>query len=175
MARLRKLYELYRDPFMGWATRSFSCGEEEAKDIFQEVILVFYENAAEGKINRLKSHIRTYLFGIGRILLLQSYRQAKRLSEVDAQELLEAVPDEQGILAQQKLELNEQQQQLQQALLKLGEACQRLLELFYYRRFTNESIMNEMGYRNTDVVKSQKARCMKQLKKQLAGQQQTFR
>ncbi|MEO1450157.1 MAG: sigma-70 family RNA polymerase sigma factor [Bacteroidota bacterium] len=173
-SQLRGVYEAYRDPFIGWATRTFKCEAEEAKDIFQEVILIFYENIVEGKIDRLKSHIRTYLFGIGRILMLQAYRKSQRYTDADAQELLSAVPDDHTILAQHRLELDDQQKVLQRALRQLGEACRRLLELFYYRRFTTEAIMHALDYRNTDVVKSQKARCMKQLKKNMAGTRQTL-
>ena len=51
-------------------------------------------------------------------------------------------------------------------LNKLGEPCQQLLTLFYFNNYTMESIAETMGYKNDKVAKSQKVRCLKELKKE---------
>ena len=43
--------------------------------------------------------------------------------------------------------------------------CQKILELFYYQEKKLGDIVNALGYDNKDVVKSQKSRCIKQLRK----------
>ncbi|HNJ59041.1 MAG TPA: hypothetical protein PLH33_08390, partial [Chitinophagaceae bacterium] len=62
-----------------------------------------------------------------------------------------------------------EQQEEQTALLQkhfeqLGEQCRKMLTLFYYEEKKLEEIMHLMNYDNKDVVKSQKHRCLKQLK-----------
>ena len=54
---------------------------------------------------------------------------------------------------------------LQIYFLKLGSHCQKILELFYYQEKKLGDIVNALGYDNKDVVKSQKSRCIKQLRK----------
>ena len=56
----------------------------------------------------------------------------------------------------------------QQKLLRnfnlLGEKCQEILNLFYYKSLTIDEIVQVQGYENKNVVKSQKSRCLKSLK-----------
>jgi DNA-directed RNA polymerase specialized sigma subunit len=64
---------------------------------------------------------------------------------------------------------NEDENNLQVALLqkgldKLGEQCRKVLKLFYYEEKKLDEIQFELNYTNKDVLKSQKSRCLKQLK-----------
>ena len=52
---------------------------------------------------------------------------------------------------------------LQKGLNKLGDQCKKVLELFIMKKKLDE-IQVELGYSNKDVLKSQKSRCLKQLK-----------
>ena len=164
---LHEIYLQHRSSFLEWAVARFGCDEEMAKDIWQEVVIIFYENTVEGKLKELHSQLRTYLFGIGRNLILRKLdRQGRKVKlededQVLTQLLVDHTSDEWG--------LNEQQSKLQALLKKLGNPCYELLQLFYYQRFTMESIMQRMGYKSPTVVKSQKARCMRNIRKQLTG------
>ena len=53
---------------------------------------------------------------------------------------------------------------LQKGLNKLGDQCKKVLELFYYEEKKLDEIQSILGYTNKDVLKSQKSRCLKQLK-----------
>jgi DNA-directed RNA polymerase specialized sigma24 family protein len=55
--------------------------------------------------------------------------------------------------------------QLNEALDQLGPICQQMLKLFYYNELNLEEIQHQMAYESKDTVKSQKSRCLKQLKK----------
>ncbi len=159
--RLQEVYTAYRQEFVSWACGRFRCAQSEALDVYQEVMLVFYENIMEGKIDHLRSQLKTYLFGIGRILLLERFRKAQRytsLPEYDG-----GLPAAEAVVNHQ-LELSERQQLLRQAIDQLGERCRDLLLLLYYHRYTSEAVMHKLDYKNKDVVKSQKARCMRQLR-----------
>jgi RNA polymerase sigma factor (sigma-70 family) len=53
---------------------------------------------------------------------------------------------------------------LQNGLDKLGEQCKKVLQLFYYEEKKLDEIQEQLGYTSKDVLKSQKSRCLKQLK-----------
>jgi DNA-directed RNA polymerase specialized sigma subunit len=59
--------------------------------------------------------------------------------------------------------------QLQKGLNQLGEQCKKILDLFYYQSKNLAAICKLLNYENTDVVKSQKSRCLKQLKQIING------
>lgn len=167
---LKQLYFEHEHEFVAWAKAQFQCSETQAEDIFQEVMVIFYENIIQGKIESLRSHIRTYLFGIGRLLILQQFRKGSRLASIDGdndfvREFSEAA------VADYRLELSDTQKIMKEALERLGKRCRDLLHLFYYRRYSNESIVKSLGYKNENVVKSQKVRCMKALREMI---QQNF-
>jgi RNA polymerase sigma-70 factor (ECF subfamily) len=42
--KLTKIYRTYRDEFISWAFRNYQCPEETAKDIYQVIVVIFYEN-----------------------------------------------------------------------------------------------------------------------------------
>ena len=53
---------------------------------------------------------------------------------------------------------------LQTAFENLGEQCKKVIQLFYYEEKKLDEILTILNYTNKDVLKSQKSRCMKQLK-----------
>ncbi|WP_396177320.1 RNA polymerase sigma factor [Flavobacterium sp.] len=61
-------------------------------------------------------------------------------------------------------ETNLQIEMLQNGFKKLGEQCRKVLHLFYYEEKKLDEIQSLLGYTNKDVLKSQKSRCLKQLK-----------
>ena len=65
----------------------------------------------------------------------------------------------------QKMEADHQSQLIQQAIDQLGSSCQKLIRLFYFHRYSTEAIKERMGYNSSDVVRSQKLKCIKQLRK----------
>ena len=46
-------------------------------------MIIFYENIVLRKIESLRSHIRTYLFGIGKLLIKQEYRKSERYTDIE--------------------------------------------------------------------------------------------
>ena len=158
---LRKLYQTHRSPFLSWARLRYSIQEEDLLDIFQESIIVFYQNVQEGKIQTLNCSIKTYLFSVGKNLIFKQYKI--RQQTVLKEEIDEQLIDQIDTQVYDEIELNHQQKILRSAFSQLGDTCRELLTLFYYREFAMESIATRLGYKNTDTVKSQKRRCMQQL------------
>lgn len=157
---LKWLYQEHRDAFVNWASKLFTIEGEEALDTFQEAVIVFYQNIAEGKLTELNCTVKTYLFSVGRNILLKKHRNQLPLTDIE--EANYEVSTDVHVL--DDIELNHRQQLLAQALEELGEKCRQLLRMAFYREFDPETIAEELGYSNSNVVKTSKMRCLKQLK-----------
>lgn len=133
------------------------------EDIYQDAIIAFYENVRKGKVMVLKSSISTYIISIGKFMI---YRYLSKLKSTTSLATFE--DQEIDIAFSHYIENMEDEDEtvslLQRAIEKMGEPCSTLLKLFYYEDKENTEIVEQLGYANTDVVKSQKYRCMQSLK-----------
>ena len=156
----KELQEFYNDNKKGFLLflNRYNLSADDALDVYQDAIIAFVENAKKGKIDHIQSSFTTYLFGIGKFMVFQKFKKQKRtiLTE-DFQNLeYQEVETEDEISIQVAL--------LQKAFDKMGEQCKKVLTLFYYEEKKLDEIQIELGYSSKDVLKSQKSRCLKQLK-----------
>lgn len=155
---LDKVYLTYKEEFFLFA-RGFSISEEDIADIYQETVISFYENIQKGKLNLLTSSLKTYLFAIGKFKI---YKQANK-NEVSYNEELVFYANEEIQIFEIAVN-NKRQIVLKKAFNSLGKKCKKVLELYYYEGLTLDEIQNYLKYSSKDVLKSQKSRCLKQLK-----------
>ncbi|MEO5978922.1 MAG: sigma-70 family RNA polymerase sigma factor [Chryseolinea sp.] len=160
-SELAAVYKEFRDEFLHWITREYRCSADDGKDIYQMTILIFYDNIRQGKLQHLVSSVKTYLFGIGKNIARENLRKEKKFVSIGQEKWLwEHLTDEpsqhidEGIFARAKL-----------ALEKLGQPCQRLIELFYYEKKSIPEITDALGYKNPETAKNQKCKCMARLRK----------
>ncbi len=134
---------------------------DDARDIFQESIVVLYEKVSAGNFE-LQSKIKTYLYSVSRRLWLKKLQQMQRFGNVleDEDELISVEED----LEDQKRK-NEAFVQMDNALSKLGEPCKSLIEAFYIQKKPMTEIAENFGYTNADNAKNQKYKCLMRLKK----------
>ncbi|MCL6296236.1 RNA polymerase sigma factor [Jejuia spongiicola] len=159
---LKHIYISNKAAFLNFA-KKYPISKEEIVDIYQDSIVALRENAINGKIDDLKSTLKTYLFSIGKYMIYKKLKQNKKMHLID--DLLEfETSNELKAFNEINNELSQEQVQLQRAFKNLGQKCKDVLTLFYYRGFNLEEIMVELNYTNKDVVKSQKSRCIKTLK-----------
>lgn len=156
---IKELYILYKTDFVIWLQNHSSCVEEEAVDVFQDSIIALVQNCKSGKIVHLSSSLKTYIYAIGWKIYLNHVRQNKVKISGEAVEGLKIVEN----LYLDKVELEERQQIMLKALQELGPVCQKILHLFYYEGLSLKEIAKKMNYKNADVVKSQKSRCLQKL------------
>lgn len=160
MSALESVYQDYRNDFLRFALK-YGLTEVECLDVYQDAIIALYENVQEGKLTKLTSSLKTYLFSIGKYILLNQLKAKQKIVPESARaydtELVEVPPFE-------SIELDERQEQIQKALNNLGGQCRELITLFYYHRYSIRQIQVEMEYSNENTVKAAKSRCMKKLK-----------
>ncbi len=158
------LYKQYKGDFVRWIRNKTSCSEELAVDVFQDSILALYENIKKGKIVAFDYTVKTYLFGIGKKVYLLHLRRLK-------QERFQTVSLEDNGVDTNQLNIQipvnnlSEKKSLLTLLLKMKDPCKSILYMFYYKEFKIKEIAEELKYKNENVVRVQKARCMTALRK----------
>ncbi len=134
---------------------------DDARDIFQEAMIVLYENA---KLETfvLTCQIKTYIYSICRRLWLKRLQHLNKFS-VQVDSLEETVPVEEDIENQDKR--NADFVIMERALGSLGEPCKSILEAYYLQKKDMAYIASAFGYTNADNAKNQKYKCLVRLKK----------
>ena len=134
---------------------------DEAKDIFQEAMIVLYEKVRSGTFE-LNCQIKTYVFSVCRRLWLKRLQQLNKYStEVDG--LQDVIVVEEEVEAHERR--NSEFQLMEKAINNLGEPCKSLLEAYYLQKKTMQEIAGNFGYTNADNAKNQKYKCLMRLKK----------
>ena len=164
-----RFYDEHKTAFL-FFTKRFDLKKEDAIDVYQDACLVIFENAQKGKLDSLKCSLKTYLFGIGKNLIYKRFQKISNEKEVELGAVEQATlfdPFEEDISNSQKVE------QIRNALQKMGKKCRNVLTKFYYEEKSLDLIMSEMNYESKNVLKSQKSRCLKQLKALLGTEKLT--
>jgi len=156
---LAYLYKLHY-PMVSHFIISNSGNSDEAKDIFQEGILVFYEKIKDGTLE-LSCQIKTYLYSVCRRLWLKKLAEKNRFSGViDSENFISL---EEDVIAPEENEVK--YAVMEDAMNQLGEPCRTLLEDFYISARSMQEITDKFGYTNADNAKNQKYKCLMRLKK----------
>ncbi len=158
---LRKLYEDYREMFEKWAKKHYQCDDELIVEAYQTAFIAFYYNIKGGRLKTLNSSIKTYLFAIGKNTLrelLKDKHQHMLPLETDRYEELDTT-----LLDRYKDEANKSL--VSELLRKIGDPCKTVLELYYLKEYSMESIALRMGYKSEQIAAKRKFICLQQLRK----------
>lgn len=162
---LSSLYEKYRNEYLGWIRKFSHCNEEDARELYQTTVLILYENILKGKVANLNSSLKTYLFAIGKHIVLQNYRKNNRYQQAKAEYMLEyhILYDQED--HEEVLEKEQDLDLVSRCLQQIGDPCHALLDLFYFHAKNMLEISIELGYKNPDTAKNQKYKCLERLRK----------
>ncbi len=134
---------------------------DDAKDIFQEAMIVLYERVRSGTFE-LNCLIKTYVYSVSRRLWLKRLQQMSRYAPT-LDDLQDTVPVEEEIEENERI--NNEFQAMDKAISSLGEPCKSLLEAYYLEKKNMQEIALSFGYTNADNAKNQKYKCLMRLKK----------
>lgn len=162
-AEIKNIYDMHRPAFFGFA-KKYGLGSEDLSDLYQEAFLAMRRLAISGKLNEVKSSFRTYLFGVGKYMIFNLLKQRKQKLFFDPKEYTEIVENTLEI----DPPLTYERKLLEYFFKMLGKSCKELLTLSFYRGLTNDEIAEMGNYENESVVRSQKSRCLKNLKQMIA-------
>lgn len=128
--------------------------EDEAKDIYQEALIVFWQKVIKGELT-LTSKISTYLYSV--CLNLWRKELAKKAKFSD-----EEVKEEQNVEFQQH-DRNEKIKIIHACINELGETCRQILSYHYFDGLSMEDIAEKMNLANANTAKTRKYKCKKRL------------
>lgn len=125
--------------------------EEEAKDIYQEALIVFWQKATSKKLV-LTSKISTYLYSICLNLWRKELDRKKRLSN-----------EEKDAIEYQGVEKREKERIIRDCVNQLGDTCKLVLMYYYFDGMSMQDIATKLGFANTNTAKTKKYKCKKKL------------
>jgi RNA polymerase sigma factor (sigma-70 family) len=134
---------------------------DDAKDIYQEAIIVLYNKIKKGDFE-LNSKLKTFIYSVCRRLWLKRLSQMNRYGG-DVHDFQEYLPVEEDVEEQNERDI--QFTKMQSALQLLGEPCKTIIEDFYINNRSMQEIFENFGYTNADNAKTQKYKCLQRLKK----------
>ncbi len=130
-----------------------SGSEDEAKDIYQEAILIFWQKVRK-KDFVLTSKISTYIYSVCQNLWRKELERKSRLSHEskDSEEYMD-------------FDKQEREAIIHECINSLGETCQKVLKYYYFDNLSMQDIAKKMGFANADTAKTKKYKCKKELDK----------
>lgn len=158
---LNALYKKYYNIVLKFIVNN-SGTQEAAQDIYQETIIVLYENVQKPGFE-LNCQLQTYIFSIAKRLWLKQLKKSSKtfLFKEDGENELVDVSEEITEHLNKEVEL----EKLTQSLTELGEPCATLIKDFYVQKLSMDEIAEKFGYTNADNAKNQKYKCLQRLKK----------
>ena len=131
---------------------------EKATELFHETMVVFHRNVTSGKLTPpLQSALRTYLFGVGKILCrkIGDHDQSweTEIPEVPVLPEVEVIED-----------WRDKSEKARLLLEKIGEPCRQLLKLIYIHNYAMEAVAEEMDFPSTGAVRKRKFDCLKKMR-----------
>jgi RNA polymerase sigma factor (sigma-70 family) len=125
---------------------------EQARDVFQEALLAYYEKTRNGELE-LRSDEHAYLFGIARNVWAKRHKEAARNQALDyltdVREPEEPAPSSKKLL---------------RYLEAAGQKCMELLRAFYYDNAGPEEIATHFGFSGIRSATVQKYKCLEKVR-----------
>jgi len=150
------LESIYKDcfPVIRYLVIVNNGNEHDAKDIYQEGILIIYQKSKNDDF-KITCTFKTYLYSVCRLLWLKYLDEKKQNKLI----LIEDEPFKDYYEnIQLDYEKNERYQLYRKYFLALSIDCQRVLEL-YFSKVSLKTISKIMGYKSDKYAKKRKHQC----------------
>ena len=154
-----QLYKSCRQGFLRWSTFSYNLSLEDARDLYQETFLRIWANLRSGKLSTFSCAPKSYVYSIGKHVILDHIAKHGRSIVTSHQELKEEGLD----LLQEEHDAMHTAHIIQEGLKKLDLRERKIIELFYFNKMDMHSIAKELGYKNADVAKKRKYEVFRKL------------
>jgi len=158
---------LYRSQFLKASVymKQNSGSQEDAEDIFQDVIVSFIQLVQKDKF-RGDSSIGTFIYVLVRNTWLNELKKRKR-SKL-REEKFENTQEKSEAGAGEFIINREIKNQIVELIESLGENCKKILLAFYYDNLPMQEILANLHYENEQVVRNKKYKCLQKLQQTLA-------
>ena len=154
-----KIYELYKDEFVGLMRNKYHIATDVIYDVYQDTCATLYDNIISHRYTQTNSaSLKTYLFRIGHNKLVDYIRSNKgNLQFVDQ---LKYDDSDASTFA---YEQSEKFAIVNKVVEELTEPCKSIVTLYYWERKSMEEIAKAKGFSGPNSAKTQKSKCMSKL------------
>lgn len=135
--------------------------KEDVPDLFQEVVIVLFNQIKQPDFT-LRYTLKAFIYAIAKNLWLMNLRRQKHQPLQLDESIANIMLDESYF---KTLESNEKKELIKSLILQLGEECQRIIHLFYYRKMRMAQIKEVMTLASEQVAKNKKSKCLGRLRK----------
>ncbi|NND34158.1 MAG: sigma-70 family RNA polymerase sigma factor [Saprospiraceae bacterium] len=162
MKRQQAIATIYQDNQLKNQVIAFvkrnSGSADEGIDIFHEGIIALDDNVRKDKY-RGDGNIQGYLFSTCRFLWLNKLKRNKKMVYTDENTTLDQIEEE----TPESLSLADEQKAILNDLLgRIGDKCQKILELWKLS-YSMEEIAEEVGLGNAGIARRQRYNCYQKL------------
>lgn len=166
VTREQAFEELYEAafPVVARFVRKMGGSLPDAKDIFQDALVIFFEKEKNGTLPEIGTP-EAYILGISKHLWLRKFKQDKgkvSLSELE-QEI--SIPEDY---------FDKSHNRLLAVLQVSGRKCLELLRAFYYDQLNLTDIANAFGFRTTHSASVQKYKCLEKVRETVKEKSLTY-
>jgi RNA polymerase sigma factor (sigma-70 family) len=157
---------LYKKVFPAVAKYVARCGGsfDEAKDVFQDALLSYYEKTAETGLS-VNNSDGAYIYGTARYLWIKRYKQTSQSSPID-ENLAANIPSETVAIPDENKLLN--------FLETAGKRCMELLRSFYYDKLPMTEVAQAFGFSGVRSATVQKYKCIEKVRETVKQQALTY-
>jgi RNA polymerase sigma factor (sigma-70 family) len=162
---IKYMYREYFDMLKIYTCHN-SGNEEDAQDVFQEVLVAFIDMVQKDKF-RGESSIKTFLYTVNRNIWLNELKKrgkAEKRNMVFENEKDSTLLDVSHVITQ-----NENRKQILYIVDELGEICKKILLAFYYENLSMKEILEQVNYETEQALRNKKSKCLKQLEQLLTA------
>lgn len=124
---------------------------DEAKDVYQEALVAFWQKAASGQLV-LTSKISTFLYSICQNQWRKELDRKSRLTNETVEGSEFQTHDDQ-----------EKYKIVVDCIRELGDTCRKILTYYYFDGLGMPEIAERLNFANTDTAKTKKYKCKKKL------------
>ena len=140
---------------------------DDAYDVFQEAIMVFYKVVVSNRFDHEKYNIHGFLHTICKNQWINLVK--KRINSQNRESKVEK--DNPESTALEEIISIERKNAMNQLFDSLGDNCAEILTLFFHQQLSLKEIALKLGNMNEDAVKVKSHRCRKLLTERIRGNQ----
>ena len=137
---------------------------DDAYDNFQNTMVAVFENVHKESF-KLTAAFSSYVYQVNRNMWLAELKRQKRSPITIGDD--EPIELEDIDTMNEVIEKECRIKRVEAAITGLGEKCQQLLNLYYFKKNSMKEIAILLNYTNDANAKVQKSKCLKQLRKRV--------
>ena len=156
----KQFFDDNNQPFLLFLMKQYGVSKDLATEKYQDAIVILHRKVLNNDLNPpLQSALRTYLIGIGKLLIRQKGRTDDYTDEIPEISIAPSVENE--------AEKNHKKELVRKLLNQLDERCRKILTLIFIKGWSTEAVAAELDIPSEGAVRKGQFDCLKKLRKKI--------